>query len=251
MKLNCDIGESYGPWQMGNDEKVMPFIDMANIACGFHASDPDIMAQTVEWATTHQVQIGAHPGYDDKLGFGRRSIPHAPSSITHLIAYQVGALDGICRLHNTKVSYVKPHGALYNDMMANRDIFESIVKAVSGLNVDRIKGAPSNALKLMILARTDNSIYQEIAKQYHVELLEEAFADRAYNSDGSLVSRTQIGAVHHSPERIKLQVIQLSQGYVVTVDGTRLALNADTVCVHGDNEISIASIAELNQVLNP
>ncbi|MGF1794047.1 LamB/YcsF family protein [Photobacterium profundum] len=251
MKLNCDMGESYGPWQMGNDEKVMPFIDMANIACGFHASDPDIMAQTVEWAATYQVQIGAHPGYDDKLGFGRRSIPHALSSITHLIAYQVGALDAICRLHNNKVSYVKPHGALYNDMMVNRDIFESIVKAISGLNVERIKNAPSNALKLMILARTDNSAYQAIAKQYHVELLEEAFADRAYDSDGSLVSRSQIGAVYHTPERIKLQVIQLSQGYVVTLDGKRLALNADTVCVHGDNETSIVSIAELHKVLNP
>ena len=95
MKLNCDMGESYGPWDMGNDRIVMPWIDMANIACGFHASDPDIMAQTVEWALAHDVLIGAHPGYDDKVGFGRRSIPHSLSSITQLVAYQAGALNGI------------------------------------------------------------------------------------------------------------------------------------------------------------
>lgn len=246
MKLNCDMGEGFGPWQMGNDLAVMPWIDMANIACGFHASDPDIMAQTVSWALSHQVEIGAHPGYDDKAGFGRRSVPHELTSISQLVAYQAGALDAICQLQGGRVSYIKPHGALYNDMMANEAIFEAITKAVAGLNQHQ-----QQALKLMILAKSDNGTYPEIARHYQVELLYEAFSDRAYNEAGLLVPRSEPGAVHHDPERIRQQVIELSQGQVTTISGDQLKLQADTVCVHGDNQESIATIASLHKVLHP
>ncbi|MGF1756707.1 5-oxoprolinase subunit PxpA [Photobacterium sagamiensis] len=254
MKLNCDMGESYGPWDMGNDKVVMPWIDMANIACGFHASDPDIMAQTVEWALAHGVLIGAHPGYDDKVGFGRRSIPHSLSSITQLVAYQAGALNGICQLQGSQIAYVKPHGALYNDMMADQAIFEAVVKAIAGLNYGIHGGLPAvqeSAIKLMILAKADTSRYKATAEHYQVELLLEAFADRAYDANGLLVPRSQPNSVYHDPEQIKQQVILLNRGFVITADGDKLSLKADTVCVHGDNDESIAMIASLHKVLNP
>ncbi|MCW8331212.1 5-oxoprolinase subunit PxpA [Photobacterium sp. SDRW27] len=246
MKLNCDMGESFGAWQMGNDQAVMPWIDMANIACGFHASDPDIMAQTVAWAISHHVEIGAHPGYDDKVGFGRRSVPHSLTSIAQLVAYQAGALNAICQLQGSRISYIKPHGALYNDMMADEAIFEAIIKAVAGLNRNQ-----QIDLKLMILAKSDNANYQEIAQYYKVQLLLEAFADRAYSEAGLLVPRSQPGAVYYNTERIKQQVVELAQGRVTTISGETLFLKADTVCVHGDNEQSIATIAALHKVLNP
>ncbi len=242
MKLNCDMGESYGLWEMGDDAAVMPWIDMANIACGFHASDPTTMSETVRLAVSHNVMIGAHPGYDDKTGFGRRSIPMHPEEITHLVAYQVGALGAICQLHQSRIHYVKPHGALYNDMMANPAIFEAVVRAVAGL---------AESPLLMILARADNQAYTDVASQYGVSLIFEAFADRAYTSDGSLVSRTEPGAVYHDEATIQQQVTDLAKGEVRTIDGQLLKLQADTVCVHGDNPESIAVIKRLYQALNP
>lgn len=246
MKLNCDMGESFGAWQMGHDQAVMPWIDMANIACGFHASDPNVMAQTVSWALSHQVEIGAHPGYDDKPGFGRRSIPHAMTEITQLVAYQAGALDAICQLQGGHIRYIKPHGALYNDMMSREDIFEATVKAVAGLNQRR-----HIALKLMIQAQTDNDLFRQIAEYYRVGLLYEAFADRAYDESGLLVPRTQPGAVYQDVEQIKEQVINLAEGQVTTIQGNKLNLAVDTVCVHGDNEHSILTIEALHKVLHP
>ncbi|MGF1736212.1 5-oxoprolinase subunit PxpA [Photobacterium satsumensis] len=245
MKLNCDMGESYGSWTMGKDSDVMPYVDMANIACGFHASDPDHMAKTIQLAVEDNVEIGAHPGYDDKSGFGRRSIPHSAEAITRLVAYQIGALDALCQLYGGEVSYVKPHGALYNDMMADEAIFKAIVNAVSDLNRYR-----TSALKLMILARCDNQQYTDLAAQLGVELLLEGFADRAYNSDGLLVPRTQAGSVYHDSRRIRQQVAELAKGKVTTIDGKTLALHVDTVCVHGDNDESIAIVRQLAEDLS-
>ncbi|PSU35031.1 5-oxoprolinase subunit PxpA [Photobacterium lutimaris] len=244
MKLNCDMGESYGSWTMGKDSDVMPYVDMANIACGFHASDPDHMAKTIQLAVEDNVEIGAHPGYDDKSGFGRRSIPHSAEAITRLVAYQIGALEALCQLSGGEVSYVKPHGALYNDMMAQPRIFEAILSAVSDLNQHR-----SSALKLMILAQRDNQHYTELAAQMGVELLFEGFADRAYSSNGLLVPRTQVGSVYHDSHRIRQQVAELANGKVTTIDGQTLALHVDTVCVHGDNEESIAIVRQLAEDL--
>ena len=245
MKLNCDMGESFGAWIMGNDASVMPWINMANIACGFHASDPNVMATTVALAQQYNVMIGAHPGYQDKEGFGRRHIPHTLDEIRHSIAYQVGALDALCALHETQVVYVKPHGALYNDMMKDPDLFEAIVLTVSKLNFSR-----PHPLSLMILSGAKNTAYSQIAQQYGVTLLFEAFADRAYTPDGFLVPRTEPNAVHHHPDLIKAQVLQLAQGKVKTTCGKLLSLPVDTICVHGDNPESIATIKELSQLLN-
>ncbi|PSV12844.1 5-oxoprolinase subunit PxpA [Photobacterium leiognathi] len=245
MKLNCDMGESFGAWIMGDDASVMPWINMANIACGFHASDPNVMATTVALALQHNVMIGAHPGYQDKEGFGRRHIPHTLDEIRHSIAYQVGALDALCALHEAQVSYVKPHGALYNDMMKDPALFETIVLTVSKLNFSR-----PHPLSLMVLSRASNDAYIQIAQQYGVHLLFEAFADRAYTSEGFLVPRTEPHAVHHHPDLIKAQVLQLAQGKVKTYCGKLLSLTVDTICVHGDNPESIATIKALSQLLD-
>ena len=242
MKLNCDMGESYGSWQKGNDAVVMPWVDMANIACGFHASDPDIMAKTVELAVVHGVEIGAHPGYDDKLGFGRRMIQHTAEEITRLVAYQVGALRGICNLYDTDISYVKPHGALYNDMMASPVIFEAVVRAVSML--------PAK-LALMVLSQQDNRKYIQCAESYGVPLLFEAFADRAYGNNGYLVTRGEPGAVYHDEQQIQQQVKRLVTGKVTTRKGQLLTLQVDSICVHGDNPAAITMIQRLHQMLNP
>lgn len=241
MKLNCDLGESFGAWTMGNDEAVMPLIDMANIACGFHASDPDIMVKTVRLAASHGVMMGAHPAYADLQGFGRRSMPHTAEQIHALIWYQVGALDGICRAAGQQVAYVKPHGALNNDMMKDPAILEAVLKAVHDYN-------PS--LTLMIPATRLHGEHRALAAQYGVPLWLEAFADRAYDSEGQLVSRRQPGAVHHEAATIVAQARSFAeQGGVRSIDGQWLDLPADSLCVHGDNPESLAAVKAIRDAL--
>lgn len=241
MKLNCDLGESYGIWLLGRDEAVMPYIDMANIACGFHASDPDVMAATIQSAIKHNVLIGAHPGYEDKKGFGRRSISHTHNELKHLMMYQIGAMEGLCRLYGSEIAYVKPHGALYNDMMANECVYRAIIEAIAQSKLD---------VPLMILAQVDRVNYQNIAQENGVSLLFEAFADRAYDAQGYLVSRQIEGAVYHDEQKIIDQVIMLvEKGTVQTLDGKEITLQADTVCVHGDNDKSVEIIGRLRKAL--
>lgn len=237
--LNCDMGESYGSWKMGCDEQVMPHIDMANIACGFHASDPLIMSNTIKLANAHNVQIGAHPSYPDLNGFGRRSIPMEPEEITAMLIYQIGALQGLCASHNTELHYVKPHGALYNDMQSNLSIFEAVVSAVS-----------SYSLPLMTLAITDNQPLLDIADRYDVPLLFEAFADRRYQANGLLAPRSLERAVITNREELLDQVQQIVKyGKVRTLDGFLIPIEADTLCVHGDNEQSIRLIQDIRHVI--
>ena len=241
MKLNCDMGESFGSWVIGADADVMPYIDQANIACGFHAGEPDVMVKTIKLAKKQQVQIGAHPGYNDKQGFGRRSIKHCYLQITHLVCYQVGALKGLCELHDVTLEYVKPHGALYNDMMADINIFKAIIDALTAFK---------KPLALMILARPDLQNYQKIAQQAGIKLIYEAFADRAYDDQGYLVSRTIAGAVLKDKQLILQQVKQLaSKQTVQTINGKQIKLQVDSVCVHGDNSEAILLIRQLQQLL--
>ena len=172
IDLNCDLGESFGAWTMGADAAVMPYISSANIACGFHAGDPSIMRKTVSLALSHGVQIGAHPAYQDLVGFGRRSMAYAAQELQDILHYQIGALDGICRAQGGRVSYVKPHGAMYNDMMANPAQLRAVLQAVA--SYDR-------RLPLMLMATRDNSAAQQMGDEYGVTLWFEAFADRAYD----------------------------------------------------------------------
>lgn len=244
MKLNCDLGESFGHWSMGDDALVMPHIDMANIACGFHAGDPNIMHQTLLLAKQHKVEVGAHPGYQDLSGFGRRSIPHTKQQIVNLLQFQIGALQSLAGAQNLEVTYVKPHGALYNDMMAKPEVLEAVMAAISQLNQNQ------NAdLKLMLLGTANAEHHQALASQHKLELIFEAFADRRYGDNGFLLPRGTEGAVLNQQQMLE-QVSQLaSDGKVETASGKLLALNAQTLCVHGDNEAGIKQIEQIRALL--
>lgn len=242
LKLNADMGESFGSWVMGLDHQVMPYVDIANIACGFHASDPDVMRRTVKLAKAHEVSVGAHPAYPDLVGFGRRSMACSPQEIENLVLYQLGALTAICRAEGTRVSYVKPHGALYNDMAKNPDIFNAVASAVLAFDPE---------LPLMTLATRDTAAIRQLAEHLGIKLWFEAFADRAYDHDGRLVSRAVPGAVHHDPDTIIDQARRIASGQPLTAnDGSELVLKADTLCVHGDNEESVAAVRAIRQMLD-
>lgn len=241
LLLNCDIGESFGAWTMGLDAEVMPFIDCANVACGFHASDPQIMRRTVALAAQHEVMIGAHPAYPDLVGFGRRSMACSPEEVENMLLYQLGALDGICRAEGTRVRYVKPHGALYNDMMRKPELLEAVMRAAI---------AYSPSLPLMLMSTRDNSGAQALADELGVTLWFEVFADRAYDAAGMLVPRALPGAVHHDADTIVVQAVSLAKGEALTAsDGSELTLRADTLCVHGDNLGSVAAVQRIHQAL--
>ena len=241
LLLNCDIGESFGNWTMGLDAEVMPFIDCANVACGFHAGDPSIMRKTVSLALKHGVQIGAHPAYQDLQGFGRRSMAYSPEEIQDLLHYQIGALDGVCRAQGARVSYVKPHGALYNDMMAKPAQLRAVMQAIAAYDA---------SLPLMLLATRDNSAAQAMGDEYGLTLWFEAFADRAYDSHGHLVSRQLPGAVHHDADTVLQQALTIARGEPLNAsDGSALVLQANTLCVHGDNASSIAAVQRIRAAL--
>lgn len=242
LLLNCDMGESFGSWRMGLDAEVMPYIDCANIACGYHAGDPGIMRRTVTLALAHDVTVGAHPAYPDLVGFGRRSLASSAEEIRDLLHYQIGALDGICKALGTRVAYVKPHGALYNDMMADPLILRTVLEAVA---------AYDSGLPLMLMATADDAAAQALGAEIGVPLWFEAFADRAYTASGHLVSRRLPGAVHHDPAQVVEQAVKLAHGHALLAsDGTALLLKAHTLCVHGDNDSSVAAVRQIRQALD-
>jgi UPF0271 protein len=241
MKLNCDLGESYGVWQMGQDDKVMPLIDMANVACGFHAGDTNVMQKTVALAARHGVEIGAHPSYHDLPGFGRRSIPHSPQEIEALILYQLGALDGLCRAQGVGLGYVKPHGALNNDMMRDMSTLEAVMVATRKYD---------KALPLMLPVTVHYGRHKKLADYVGIPVLLEAFADRAYDDEGQLVSRRLPGAVHQSVDKIVEQAVSFAQkGGVKSSSGQWLDLPADSLCVHGDTDGALAAIRQIRDAL--
>lgn len=242
LLLNCDMGESFGSWTMGLDAEVMPFIDCANIACGFHAGDPSIMRKTVGLALAHNVQIGAHPAYQDLAGFGRRSMAYSAQALQDLLHYQLGALDGICRAQGTRISYVKPHGAMYNDMMASAAQLRAVIQALAAYDA---------SLPLMLMATRDNSAAQAIGDECGVTLWFEAFADRAYDQAGHLLSRQLPGAVHHDVDVIVQQALNIAAGRpLMAIDGSQLQLHANTLCVHGDNASSVAAVQRIRESLD-
>lgn len=242
LLLNCDLGESFGSWTMGMDAAVMPHIDQANIACGFHAGDPLVMSQTLALAKTHGVAIGAHPAYPDLVGFGRRAMRCQPEELMALIQYQVAALEGMAKSRDLTVSYVKPHGALYNDMMADAAVRAAIMQALAEHHSRPV---------LMLQATPEAEAHSREAESFGIALWFEAFADRCYADDGRLLPRTQPGAVL-SRDKMLAQVAQLSeQGTVTSVSGQTLSLQADTLCVHGDNAEGVAAIEAIRECLQP
>lgn len=241
MLLNCDLGESYGSWTMGLDEQVMPHIDQANIACGFHGGDPVTMRKTLALAKIHNVQIGAHPAYPDLAGFGRRSMNLSADEIVANVHYQVAALEGMAANHNLSLEYVKPHGALYNDMMARDDVRQAIVEAIASYH---------RPVALMLQATPDAALHQREADAVGIALLFEAFADRCYDDNGRLLSRRQPGAVH-TREKMLEQVSQLcTRGTITTATGREIELRVDTLCVHGDNPEGVAAIRDIRALVD-
>ena len=242
IKLNCDMGESFGIYQLGLDEQIMPYVNMANLACGFHASDPVTMHQSIKRAKEHKVVIGCHPSYPDLVGFGRREMNCSQEEIVSFILYQLGALDALCKSYHTKVEYVKPHGALYNSMMKDERIFKAIAKAISKYD---------KRVKLMILSSSKNAHYQTLAQKYNIELLYEVFADRAYTNEGFLVPRSQKGAViSDEKEVLKRAKLLFEKSMIQTIQGKELHLDVDTICVHGDNETALVLIKSLHTLKN-
>ncbi|MGR0279226.1 5-oxoprolinase subunit PxpA [Marinomonas dokdonensis] len=242
MKLNCDMGEAFGAWKMGLDDQIMPFVDLANVACGFHASDPYTMAKTVALAVEHNVTIGAHPAYPDLVGFGRRNMDIAPQELKAIIQYQVGALQGICKSYNTQISYVKPHGALYNTMMADFSVLETVMKAVSELDKN---------LPLMVMAVPEAEEIKVMAEKYGLTVWFEAFSDRLYTDEGRLTPRKEPLAVHASFELIEQQVTQLCEtGTLTTSSGKQLAIHADTICVHGDGSHAVEAVTRIRALVD-
>lgn len=244
--LNADIGESYGPWTMGDDESLMSVIDMANIACGGHASDPLTMTKTVRLALGHKVTLGAHPSYPDRLGFGRRPMVLPPEELSaHLIA-QIGALQAIAKAEGGELSYVKPHGALYNTMIREAEVMRAVMKAVADVNKGLNKG-----LNLMILATARMDEHETLARSYGLTLIKEAFADRRYCANGELQDRKIPGSVYHEWGLIQAQVKQLVDNQSVTTDrGESIPIRAESLCVHGDNPESVRVAHAIRDLLN-
>ena len=239
MLLNCDLGESYGSWTMGMDAIVMPHIDQANIACGFHAGDSLTMRRTLELAASHGVSVGAHPAYPDLAGFGRRSMQLGTQEIIANLHYQVAALDGMAQNQGLTIAHVKPHGALYHDMMTKPLVRQAILEAMASYH---------RPLVLVVQATPQADEHREEARAAGVKLLFEVFADRCYNEDGTLLARSQPNAVHDR-ERMLDQVQQLLQDQSVSTAGGSIALQADTLCVHGDNPQGVAAIEAIRALV--
>lgn len=238
VDLNSDLGESFGSWKMGNDEQILPVVSSANIACGFHAGDPLGILKTLKQAVKLDVTIGAHVSYPDLVGFGRRNMDLSQDELIADVLYQISALDGMAKVAGSRVQYVKPHGALYNTIAKDPVQAEAVIDAIKMYN-------PS----LVLVALAGSNLVAQ-ARQAGLKVVSEAFADRAYNRDGSLVSRRLEGAVLHDAEFVAKRVVaMLKNGGVESIDGIFTPIQADTICLHGDTagalEMSAAIKAEL------
>lgn len=232
IDLNSDVGESFGSWTMGDDAAVFRHVSSANVACGFHAGDPSTIARTCRDAVAAGVSIGAHVGYRDLAGFGRRFVDCSATELADDVLYQLGALQALARAAGSEIKYVKPHGALYNAIVHHQVHAQAVVDAVHAF---------SPGLPLLLLP---DSIAQGKAEARGLRVLSEAFADRAYNPDGTLVSRREEGSVLHDPVTITANMVRLaSEGTIVARDGSVLNVKADSICVHGDTPGAVAMAA--------
>ncbi|MBE0449211.1 MAG: LamB/YcsF family protein [Clostridia bacterium] len=234
--LNADIGERFGIYHIGNDEALMPYITSANIACGFHAGDPDTMYNTVALCKKYNIHVGAHPGYYDLKGFGRRSIPICHDELYNLIVYQLGAMLGMCKALDVKLVHVKPHGALYNDLAKDYDASKVVVRAVMSIDSSLVMfGLPGSETERACL-------------DYGLCFYSEVFADRAYNDDGSLVDRKLPGALIESVSKATQRMVELKKsGRIKTINNNWIHLKADTICLHGDGDNAILLAQSLSQ----
>lgn len=238
INLNADLGESFGAWTMGNDGELLRIVGSANLACGFHGGDPLVMRETLRQARAKQVSVGAHPSYPDLQGFGRRPMKMAPDELEAALLYQLAALDGMSRCEGWPVTHVKPHGALNNTACTDRAVAETVVRAIVAYDRDLILLAP--ALSQLV----------EAGRAAGLRVVEEVFADRAYQDDGQLVPRGQPGAMIDGAEASLAHVVRmLEAGALVSRDGVRLPTAIGSICVHGDGAEAVATARHLRDGL--
>lgn len=247
LDLNADLGESFGAWRLGDDEAMLDVVTSANVACGFHAGDPVTMRATTRAAATRGVAVGAHPSYRDLAGFGRRFMDVPPDELEADVLAQLGALDAFCRAAGTRIRYVKPHGALYNATARHEGQASAVVRAVATFDPTlAVLGLPGSALL-------------HYAADAGLRPVPEAFADRAYAADGTLVPRSLAGAVLHDPAAVTARVVRLAtHGTITSLDGVELPMVTESVCVHGDTPGAVslatavrAGLAEAGVSLTP
>lgn len=229
IDVNSDMGESFGRWKLGDDEALLDVVSSANVACGFHAGDPSVMLRTLRCAASRGVMVGAHVAYRDLAGFGRRYVDVSPDELKADVMYQIAALEGLARSVGAWVRYVKPHGALYNRIVRDEAQAATVVDAIRAVDES-----------LAILTQP-GAVVGRLAEEAGLQVFHEAFADRAYNADGTLVSRRLPGAVIADPAEVAARVLRMvCEREVVAIDGTVVPLNADSVCVHGDSPSAVA-----------
>lgn len=238
IDLNSDLGESFGAWRMGDDAALMRVVSSANVACGFHAGDPGVMRRTVAMAREHGVAVGAHPGFPDLAGFGRRDLRCAPQEVEDFVVYQVGALAAVAAAQGVRLQHVKAHGALYNMACVDAELAAAIARGTAAVDASLILfGLPGSAL----LAA---------GRRAGLRVAAEIFADRAYLADGALVPRARPGSVIHDPGHVVERAVRMARERTVeSIDGRIVALEADTICVHGDTPGAAALAAQIRAAL--
>ncbi len=238
VDLNCDLGESFGAYTIGLDSEVIPHVSSVNIACGYHAGDPLVMEKTVALAKEYGTAVGAHPGFPDLMGFGRRPMTVTPAEAGAYVKYQLGALLAFVKSQGLKLQHVKPHGALYNMAAKEEALARGIAEAVASVD---------SSIYLMGLA---GSVMLTEAEKAGLPVISEVFADRAYNDDGSLVNRKLPGAVIHDPEEAAARAVKMAkENKVISINGKEIAIKADSICVHGDNAKAIELVCKIRSSL--
>ncbi len=238
IDLNSDLGESFGRYTLGMDAEVLPLVSSANVACGYHASDPLVMDKTIAMAKEAGIHVGAHPGYPDLMGFGRRNLDVTPAEAKAYTLYQLGALDAFCKAHGMTMQHVKPHGAMYN--MAGKDyqLAKGICEAIYAYNKD-----------LIVMALSSGELVHA-AEDMGLKVAREVFADRAYEEDGSLVNRRKEGAMITDEEEAIARVVRMIKEQKVTaITGKDIPIKADSVCVHGDGPKALAFVKKIRETL--
>lgn len=238
VDLNCDLGESFGAYKIGLDGEVIPYISSANIACGFHASDPVVMAHTVAMAKEHGCSVGAHPGFPDLMGFGRRQMQITPEEAKDYIIYQVGALAAFCRSQGIRLHHVKPHGALYNMAAVDDSLARAICEGIYAVDPE------------LVLLGLAGSELLKAAEDIGLRYASEVFADRAYNEDGTLVSRKLPGAVITDEALAVQRVLRMvNEQKVTSITGKDITIRPDSICVHGDNQKALQFVQKIRDAL--
>jgi len=239
VDINSDMGESFGPYTMGDDARMLEIVSSANVACGFHAGDPRVMAHTVQAALAKGVDVGAHPGFMDLWGFGRRVIQgDSLQDITDMIIYQIGALQAMAAAYGHRVGHVKTHGALGNMAFVDRDLSDAIVRAIQAVDKD------------LVLVTSANNETEKAAEHAGMRIAREIFADRGYGDNGLLLPRSAPGAMIHDPVQAAARILRmLEDGAVTSINGKKFPTRIDTICVHGDGPSAVAMAAEVRQRL--